>query len=124
MNNTRKNSNNKNEKLMNTNKNSNKKNTKKNTKKKNRKIKIERIGKCSLIKYPTSNIRNTVNRLLEEQYDKGLIVLYDIDTPYGIEDDIGPKKTFVHYLKVGNKEYMNLQSIKILEQCLTMVQID
>ena len=80
----------------------------KNTKKKLKKVQIEKIGKCSLTKYPDSKIRKTVNRLLEEQYDRGLIVLYDIDTPYGIEDTIGPKKTFVHYLKVGDMEYISL----------------
>ena len=83
-------------------------NNKRNTKKNIRKVRIEKIGKCSLSKYPDSKIRKTVNRLLEEQYDKGLIVLYDIDTPYGIEDTIGPKKTFVHYLKVGDNEYLSL----------------
>lgn len=85
------------------------KNNKNNTRKNSKKVKIEKIGKCSLTKYPDSKIRKTVNRLLEEQYDKGLIVLYDIDTPYGIEDNIGPKKTFVHYLKVGDKEYLSFR---------------
>ena len=80
----------------------------KNTKKNIRKVKIEKIGKCSLSRFPSSNIRKTVSRLLEEQNDNGLIVLYDIDTPYGIEDKIGPKKTFVHYLKVGDNEYISL----------------
>ena len=122
--NTRKKGNYQNNKLKNIkNKNNNKNNqNNKNTKKNSVKIKIEKIGKCSIKKYPDSNIRKTINRLLEEQYDRGLIVLYDIDTPYGIEDDIGPKKTFVHYLKVGDTEYMSLMEpspprpIKNMEQ--------